>query len=233
MLNSEFSSENIYCSVGILGGLIRKTLRVACVIFHLLLCALLLPTFQRTSINSTPTHTHTRLPSVQLINFSWVPLTTVGNRTAPPSLSSSLFILCITFRAVIFSLCFFYFVWAVHFYFHGIILYFYCASSTQFFIKFRFSTVPEIKCYLFVAFGLVAAAALRYAPISVPINQIVSIPHPVSVPVPVGGCDPNTRPRKAQKNKRFTHLSMRRPFFLCALYSKWVYRVCVCKLCIR
>lgn len=137
--------------------------------------------------------------------------------------SLTLFNLCITFRTVIFSLWFFYFVWAVHFYFHGIILYFYCASSEHFFIKFRFLTVPEIKCYLFVAFGLVAA--LRYAPISVPINQIVSIPPPpVSVAVPVGGCDPNTRPQKAQKNKRFTHLSMGRPFF-CALYSKWAYRV--------
>lgn len=202
VLNSEFSLENIYCSVEIVAGLIRKTLRVACVIFHLLLCALLLPTFQRTSINSTPTHTLTRLPRVQLINFSWAPLTTVGNRRAQAHSSSSLplslFNLCITFRTVIFSLCFFYFVWAVHFYFHGIILYFYCASSEQFFIKFRFSTVPEIKCYLFVAFGLVAA--LRYAPISVPINQIVSIPPPpASVPVPVGGCDPNTRPQKVPK----------------------------------
>lgn len=82
---------------------------------------------------------------------------------------------CITSRTAIFKLCLFYFVWAVHFYFHGIILYFYCGSSKQFFIKFRFSTGPEIKCYLCVAFGLVAAA-LRYAPISVPINQIVSIP---------------------------------------------------------
>lgn len=90
VLNSEFSLENIYCSVEIVAGLIRQTLRVACVIFHLLLCALLLPTFQRTSINSTPTHIHTRLPRVQLINFSWAPLTTVGNRRAQAHSSPSL-----------------------------------------------------------------------------------------------------------------------------------------------
>lgn len=126
------------------------------------------------------TYSYTRVcarmcvPSVQLVNFSWVPLKWATAQLKPLSPSPP-YNFCITFRTVIFKFCLFYFVWAVHFYFHGIILYFYCGSSKQFFIKFRFSTGPEIKCYLFVAFGLVAAA-LRYAPISVPINQIVSIP---------------------------------------------------------
>lgn len=230
MACAKFSSENIYCSVEILAGLIRKMLWVACVIFHLLLCALLLPTFQRTSINSTPTPTHAPVcvcvPSVQVVNFSWVPLSTVGNRTAQANCELPLLPLnfCITFRTVIFSLCLFYFVWDVHFYFHGIILYFYCASSEQFFIKFRFSTGPEIKCYLFVALGLVAAA-LRYAPISVPINQIVSIP-----PTPSSSrrlWPEHETPKAQKKNKRFTHLFMGRPFFLCTLLEVGIPYLCV------
>jgi len=60
----------------------------------------------------------------------------------------------------------------VHFYFHGIILYFDRAFFMRGFVETVFHQVfgslglTEIKCYLF---GLYA---LRYAPISVPINQI-------------------------------------------------------------
>lgn len=154
--------------------------------------------------------------------YSGQPHSSSELRTAPLNF-------CITFRTVIFSLCLFYFVWDVHFYFHGIILYFYCASSEQFFIKFRFSTGPEIKCYLFVALGLVAAA-LRYAPISVPINQIVSIP-----PTPSSSRRlwPEHETPKAQKKIKDLRTFSWGDLFFCALYSRWAYRICVCKLCAR
>lgn len=95
VLNSEFSLENIYCSVEIVAGLIRKTLRVACVIFHLLLCALLLPTFQRTSINSTPTHTHTSAACAAhklflgSFDYSGQPQSSSAQLLLSPSLSST------------------------------------------------------------------------------------------------------------------------------------------------
>lgn len=134
-------------------------------------------------------------------------------RTAPLPLLPHNF--CITFRTAIFKLCLFYFVWAVHFYFHGIILYFYCGSSKQFFIKFRFSTGPEIKCYLFVALWPCCCCFTICANFCAHKSDSQ---HPSHSPQFQSEAVTRTRdPKKPKKIKDLRTFPMGRPFFLCTL----------------
>lgn len=154
-------------------GLIRKNAAAAskerggereraCVIFHLLLCALLLPTFQRTSINSTPTHRQGLIsvcvcvsaPSVQLINFSWHPLlTTVGNRTqlkrvATSALWISLSLsLCVCYQ-LLHNFLYSYLLLPLFRLFIFIFMALFCTFSLwskQFFIKFRYGSSRKLN----------------------------------------------------------------------------------------